>query len=162
MGWVTLSLRKMVLTQRVSQLEHRLTKLSQQQQTLANSSAYTERAIGLEKTEAYNSLIDNYSQGLNDVAGAFNQGSSAGVQELMQYQVQMQQSQLDYMYNKMVIDSVFTQKEQALQDKVNDKQTYLELEQEQVETQLEAARAELQQLDEAVSTDIEQSTISLV
>ena len=74
----------------------------------------------------------------------------------------MQQSQLDYMYNKMVIDSVFTQKEQALQDQVNNKQTYLELEQEQVETQLEAARAELEQLDEACSQDIQSSTISLV
>ena len=62
----------------------------------------------------------------------------------------------------MMIDSVFTAQEQALQDQVNDKQTYLELEQEQVETQLEAARAELEQLDEAVSQDIERSTISLV
>ena len=66
------------------------------------------------------------------------------------------------MYNKMMIDSVFTAQEQALQDQVNDKQTYLELEQEQVETQLEAARAELEQMDEAVSQDIERSTISLV
>ncbi|MDO5436589.1 MAG: hypothetical protein Q4F80_00115 [bacterium] len=150
------------MTQRVSQLEHRLTKLSQEQQTLANSSAYTERAIGLEKTEAYKTLTTNYSQGLNDVASAFNQGSNAGIQELAQYQVQLQQSQLDYMYNKMMIDSVFTAKEQALQDQVNQKQTYLELEQEQVETQLEAARAELEQLDEAVTQDIQSSTISLV
>ena len=82
--------------------------------------------------------------------------------EMMQYQVQLQQSQLDYMYNKMMIDSVFTAQEQALQDQVNDKQTYLELEQEQVETQLEAARAELEQMDEAISQDIERSTISLV
>lgn len=162
MGWVTLSLRKMVMTQRVSQLEQRLVKLSQEQQTLANSSAYEERAIGLEKQEAYKSLTTDYSNNLNNVASSFNNGSTAGVQALAQYQVQLQQSQLDYMYNKMMIDSVFTQKEQALQDRVNDKQTYLELEQEQVETQLEAARAELEQLDEAVSNDIQQSTISLV
>ena len=33
-----------------------------------------------------------------------------------QYTVELQQSQLDYMYNKMMIDSVFTAREQALQD----------------------------------------------
>lgn len=162
MGWVTLSLRKMVLTQRVSQLENRLLHLSQEQQTLANSSAYTERAIGLEKQEAYTSLMNNYSGSLNNISDFVSSGNASDPASLIQYQAQMQQSQLDYMYNKMVIDSVFTQKEQALQDQVNNKQTYLELEQEQVETQLEAARAELEQLDEACSQDIQSSTISLV
>ena len=162
MGWVTLSLRKMVLTQRVSQLENRLLHLSQEQQTLANSSAYTERAIGLEKQEAYTSLMNNYSGSLNNISDFVSSGTASDPASLIQYQAQMQQSQLDYMYNKMVIDSVFTQKEQALQDQVNNKQTYVELEQEQVETQLEAARAELEQLDEACSQDIQSSTISLV
>ena len=162
MGWVTLSLRKMVLTQRVSQLENRLLHLSQEQQTLANSSAYTERAIGLEKQDAYSSLINNYSGNLKNISDFVSTGDASDPATLIQYQVQLQQSQLDYMYNKMVIDSVFTQKEQSLQDQVNNKQTYLELEQEQVETQLEAARAELEQLDEACSQDIQSSTISLV
>ncbi len=162
MGWVTLSLRKMVLTQRVSQLENRLLHLSQEQQTLANSSAYTERAIGLEKQDAYSSLMNNYSGNLTNISDFVSTGDASDPATLIQYQVQLQQSQLDYMYNKMVIDSVFTQKEQSLQDQVNNKQTYLELEQEQVETQLEAARAELEQLDEACSQDIQSSTISLV
>lgn len=164
MGWVTLSLRKMVMTQRVSQLEHRLTKLSQAQQTLANSSSYEERAIGLDKQDAYRNLTAQYSDSLNNISTAIGDGSGnvTDIAALAQYQVQLQQSQLDYMYNKMLIDSVFTQKEQALQDQVNAKQTYLECEQEQVETQLQAARAELQQLDEACSQDIQNSVISLV
>lgn len=164
MGWVTLSLRKMVLTQRVSELEHRLTQLSQSQQTLANSSAYTERFIGLEKQQAYSSLTSEYSESLTNVSGIFSNSTTqaADPATLAQYMAEMQQSQIDYMYNKMVVDSVFTQREQALQDEVNEKQTYIQLEQEQVETQLEAARAELEALDEAISSDIKQSTISLV
>ncbi len=161
MGWVTLSLRKMVMTQKVSALEHRLTKLSQEQQSLANSSAYEERIIGINKEEAYNSLMNDYSDNISNIAQGFNNGD-ADVQDLYEYQVQLQQSNLDYIYNKMMIDSIFTQEEKILQDKVNQKQTYLSLEQEQMETQLEAARAELQQLDQAVSQDIKQSTISLV
>lgn len=162
MGWVTLSLRKMVLTQRVSALENRLLHLSQEEQSLANSSAYTERAIGLEKQEAYSSLMNNYSGNLNNISSFVSSGNASDPGTLIQYQAELQQQQLDYMYNKMVIDSVFTQKEQSLQDQVNVKQTYLELEQEQVETQLEAARSELEQLDEACSQDIKSSTISLV
>ncbi len=162
MGWVTLSLRKMVLTQRVSALENRLLHLSQEEQSLANSSAYTERAIGLEKQEAYSSLMNNYSGNLNNISSFVSSGNASDPATLIQYQAELQQQQLDYMYNKMVIDSVFTQKEQSLQDQVNVKQTYLELEQEQVETQLEAARSELEQLDEACSQDIKSSTISLV
>ena len=162
MGWVTLSLRKMVLTQRVSALENRLLHLSQEEQSLANSSAYTERAIGLEKKEAYSSLMNNYSGNLNNISSFVSSGNASDPATLIQYQAELQQQQLDYMYNKMVIDSVFTQKEQSLQDQVNVKQTYLELEQEQVETQLEAARSELEQLDEACSQDIKSSTISLV
>lgn len=161
MGWVTLSLRKMVMTQRVSQLEHRLTRLSQEQQSLANGSAYSERAIGIRKTEAYRNLELSYSQKTNQIASNFGNGNTNQIADLAQYQVQIQQSQLDYMYNKMVIDSVFTQEEQMLQDQVNAKQNYLETEQEQVETQLEAARAELEQLDKATSEDIKSSTISL-
>ena len=162
MGWVTLSLRKMVLTQRVSALENRLLHLSQEEQSLANSSAYTERAIGLEKQEAYSSLMNNYSGNLNNISSFVSSGNASDPATLIQYQAELQQQQLDYMYNKMMIDSVFTQKEQSLQDQVNVKQTYLELEQEQVETQLEAARSELEQLDEACSQDIKASTISLV
>ena len=160
MGWVTLSLRKMVLTQRVSELENRLTKLSQAQQTLANSSAYQERALGLRRQDAYKNLMSEYSGGLNNIQWGIA-GGNGNMSEMMQYQVQLQQSQLDYMYNKMMIDSVFTAQEQALQDQVNDKQTYLELEQEQVETQLEAARAELEQMDEAITHTMGWAALSL-
>ncbi len=161
MGWVTLSLRKMVMTQKVSRLEHRLVQLSQEQQSMHNSSSYAERVIGIDKTEAFKALQEKFTQDLNNITNPITQGGNQA-NALAQYQVQLQQSQLDYMYNKMMIESVFTAKEQALQDKINDKQTYLDLEQEQVETQLEAARAELEQLDDAVSKDIERSTISLV
>lgn len=161
MGWITLSLRKQVLTQRVSQLEHRLTKLSQEQQSLANSSSYAERVIGIEKKDAYSEIIQEHSDQLNTVFGNYSASSGASIGDLANYNVQLQEAELTYIYNQALVDSIFTQKEQALQDEVNTKQTYLELEQEQVETQLEAARAELEQLGEAISQDIKSSTISL-
>lgn len=162
MGWITLSLRKLVITQRVSELEHRLTKLSQEQQTLSNSSSYSERAIGVEKSEAYKSIIANYSNSINSISQNFRNGPVSDIGIAGQYYTDIQSAGLEYLYNKMNTDSIFTAKEQALQDEVNRKQTHLELEQEQIETQLEAARAEKEKLDEAISQDIKSSTISLV
>lgn len=49
-----------------------------------------------------------------------------------------------------------------MQETINQQETQLQLEQEQVETQLEAARAEYESLDEAVSQDIQSGAISLV
>ncbi len=161
MGWITLSLRKQVLTQRVSDLEHRLTKVSQEQQSLSNSSSYAERAIGLDKQDAYSSIIQNHSGNLNEILGHYNSSNTNDISSLANYYVEVQEANLGYMYNQMLVDSIFTQKEQALQDEVNNKQNYLQLEQEQLQTQLEAARAELEQLGEAISSDIKSSTISL-
>ncbi len=162
MGWITLSLRKLVLTQRVSELEHRLTKLSQEQQTLSNSSSYSERVIGVEKSEAYKNIIANYSNSINSISQNFQNGPVTDIGITGQYYTDIQSAGLEYLYNKMNTDSIFTAKEQALQDEVNQKQTQLDLEQEQIETQLEAARAEKEKLDEAISQDIKSSTISLV
>ena len=163
MGWMSLSLRKMVLTQRVSELEHRLTKLSQEEQTLANSSSYAERAIAVEKTQAYNTLNTDYTNKMNSMLSQFNTGQPVtDMSVLAQYNTDLQTAQLGYMYNKMNIDSIFTAKEEAMQDEINERQTQIDLEQEQLETQLEAARAEKEQLDKAISEDIKSSTISLV
>ena len=162
MGWITLSLRKLVLTQRVNELEHRLTKLSQEQQTLANSSSYAERIIGIDKSDQYRNLYSNYANSFNEIAQNYSNASATDVGLAGQYMTDIQTKQLEYLYNKMNIDSIFTAKEQMIQDEVNQKQTNLALEQEQIETQLEAARAEKEQLDKAISEDIKASTISLV
>lgn len=162
MGWITLSLRKLVLTQRVNELEHRLTRLSQEHQSLSNSSSYSTRVMGVQKSEAYKELLTNYSNNINAVASNFQNGAVTDIGMAAQYNTNIQQIQLDYMINKMNLDSIFTAKESALQDEVNEKENRLDLEQEQLETQLEAARAEKEALDQAISQDIKSSTISLV
>ena len=162
MGWITLSLRKLVLTQRVNELEHRLTKLSQEHQSLSNGSSYTERFMGVRKSEAYKELLTNYSNNMNTTAAKYQNGAVTDISMAAQYNVDIQQNQLDYMFQKMNLESIFTAEENALRDEVNQKENHLDLEQEQIETQLEAARAEKEQLDQAISQDIKSSTISLV
>lgn len=160
MGWAALSLRKMTLKQRINDLEQRLTTISQELQTMYDSSSYAEQAIGVEKSQALSSIMQTYSDNSSTISSQY-QGSS-DTASLSEYNTALQQEQLSYQYNQMILNSMFTAKEQAMQDTINQSETQLELEQEQIETQLEAARAEYQNLDDAVSSDIQDGAISLV
>lgn len=62
----------------------------------------------------------------------------------------------------MNMESIFQAEQDSMLQEVNQKQQQLELEQEQVEQQLAAARAEEEQLGEAVSQDIKNDAIKLV
>ncbi len=160
MGWAALSLRKMTLKQRINNLEQRLVTISQELQSQYDSSSYAEQAIGVEKSNALADLQSTYSSNVSTISSQYS--GSTDTDALAEYNTALQEEQLSYMYNQMIQNSVFTAKEQALQDTINQSETQLQLEQEQVETQLEAARAEYDSLDEACSQDIQSGAISLV
>lgn len=60
MGWAALSLRKMTLKQRINNLEQRLVNISQELQSMYDSSSYAQQALGVEKRmhfQIYNKFI---------------------------------------------------------------------------------------------------------
>ena len=160
MGWAALSLRKMTLKQRINNLEQRLVNISQELQSMYDSSSYAQQALGVEKSQALMNLQNTYSNNTATLGGQYS--GTTNTTDLAAYQTGLQQEQLSLMYNQMIQNSLFTAKEQAMQETINQQETQLQLEQEQVETQLEAARAEYESLDEAVSQDIQSVAISLV
>lgn len=160
MGWAALSLRKMTLKQRINNLEIRLTTVSQELQSMYDASSYAEQALGIEKTNALADLQSTYSSNVSTLAETYSDTSDTDA--LSEYNAALQQEQLSLTYNQMIQESLFTAKESALQETINEQETQLELEQEQLETQLEAARAEYDSLDDACSQDIQSGAISLV
>lgn len=160
MGWAALSLRKMTLKQRINTLEHRLTSISQELQSMYDSGAYAERAAAVEQSQQYANMQQQHADNMTNLATKYNGATSAA--DLAQYNTDIQNEALAYQYNQMITNSMFTTRSQAMQDTINQAETQLELEQEQVETQLEAARAEYQSLDQAVSQDIKDGAIKLV
>lgn len=160
MGWAALSLRKMTLKQRINNLEQRLVNISQELQSMYDSSSYAQQALGVEKTNALASLQQTYSNNTSTLAGTYQGATDTNA--LNQYNQALQQEQLSLMYNQMIQNSLFTAKETAMQDSINQAETQLQLEQEQVETQLEAARAEYESLDQACSQDIQSGAIKLI
>ena len=155
MGWAALSLRKMTLKQRINNLEQRLVNISQELQSMYDSSSYAQQALGVEKSNALASLQQTYSNNTSTIAGTY-QGAT-DTDALNQYNQALQQEQLSLMYNQMIQNSLFTAKESAMQDSINQAETQLQLEQEQVETQLEVVREEKEQWKEVIDDTIERT-----
>jgi len=162
MGWVTLSLRKMALKQRVSNLEYRLVQLSQEQQSLANKSSYAQRYYGMMQNQQLSQLNVDRQNYLKNARSSYSSGDSTDYQAQLDLQSALDEINLNYEFEKMNMESIFQAQQDSMLQEINTQQQQLELEQEQVETQLSAARAELESMSEAVSQDIKNGAIKLV
>ncbi len=160
MGWVTLSLRKMALKQRVSNLEYRLVQISQQQQTLANQSSYAQRYMGMMQNQSMMQLNVNRLNDLQQARADFSQDGS-NYESQLNLQSALDNINLSYQFGQMNMESVFQAQEDSMLQEINAQQQQLELEQEQIQTQLQAAQAELESLDSAISSDIKNGAIKL-
>lgn len=160
MGWVTISLRKMALKQRVQMLQYRDLQISQERQSIANQSQYTQRYLNAMKNQEYGAIQQSYMdnvQNLQQQSTNFDPTSK----EWTVYQNTLDQYALVQSRQQMALDSVFQGYEDSLMGDVNRRDQQLEAEQVQVETQLQAAQAELKNLDEAMQSSIEDSAIKL-
>lgn len=160
MGWVTLSLRKMALKQRVSNLEYRLVQISQQQQTLANQSSYAQRYAGMMQNQSMMQLNVDRLNYLKQARESFSENGS-DYQSQLNLQTTLNEIDLNYQFEQMNMESVFQAQEDSMLQEINAQQQRLELEQEQIQTQLAAAQAELESLDSAITSDIKNGAIKL-
>ncbi|MCX4275223.1 MAG: hypothetical protein OSJ27_05530 [Candidatus Gastranaerophilales bacterium] len=161
MGWVTLSLRKMTLKQRISNLEYRLVQISQEQQTLANQSSYAQRYLGMMQNQSTSQLNVDRLNYLKQARSNFS-GDSSDYQGQLNLQSALDEINLNYSFEKMNMESVFQAQQDSMLQEINTKQQQLELEQEQLQTQLSAARAEEEQMSQAMNQDIKNGAIKLV
>lgn len=161
MGWVTLSLRKMALKQRISNLEYRLIQLSQEQQSLANSSSYAQRQMSMVQNQNSAQLSADRLNLIKNARAGFD-GDNYTYNDQLDLQTALDEINLNYEFEKMNMESIFQAQQDSMLQQINTQQQQIELEQEQIETQLAAARAEEEQLSEAVSQDIKNGAIKLV
>lgn len=162
MGWVTLSLRKMALKQRISNLEYRSIQLSQEQQSLSNQSSYQQRYLGMKKNQDLMSLSQQRQNYLQQARGKYSNQDSLSTQDTLDLQSALDEINLNYQFAEMNAESVFQAEQDSMLQQINARQEQLELEQQQVEAQLKAARAEEESLSSAMDQDIKNDAIKLV
>ncbi len=152
MTWVTFSIRKLTLKSRVNQLNYRMMQISQQLQAQQRQGAYkvemlqTNKNAVLENLDSqYNAQIQNLS---NQAQNAKKDKDKTNINNQITELQQAQSAEKEYW------TSLFERQEKQLTEENQRKEAALEMQQEQIQTQAEAAKAEYDSVKEACSSHI--------
>lgn len=161
MGYAIFTARKLMLTNRINQINFRIMQLSQQQQTLAKSAGDMERNLSWAKN-LFGNIGNMFTQGLQSKMTAAAYGMAQGnngtpTDELQQflsggYQA-LQQSTMMF---SMVGQMMDMQSENQLRN-VKDMENQIELERKSLETQVKALTAERESVEKAEDNEIKNS-----
>ena len=181
MGWVTVSLRKMTLKNRINNLETDLIRISQQLQTTANNGAYEQQNDQLEYNYNLSIMNDDYMKRIDSIqrrtsgsstnpngvsagsySGSYAGSSSSSTIDNSVFALDMWRANAEYNQKRQNAESIFNAKNNARQAKVDAESNGLEAQKEQIEAQLKAARAEYESLGQAMDQDIKDGAIHLV
>ncbi len=160
MGWVTYSIRKKTLKARRQSLNYRLMQIQSELQSFQSLKSYQSEMLSTNKQQVLSNIDTKYNNIINDLSRqATNASSNSNVQnqinqQITEYQQQQKTEQQYY-------ESLFTRLEQQQTKEAERKENYLEMQQEDINTQLEAAKAEYDQYKEAISNSIDEGKIEL-
>ena len=150
MGYAIFTARKLMLTNRLSQLNFRIMQLSQQQQTLSQAAGDFQRAMSAQK--AYFNNLGN--QQMNIFMGMLQNGqlnaNGNNTTENNIFQQIQEQIQKTYMTN-----SYFDFMSQARMQNIKNIEDQIEQEMKTLETQQKAVSTELKSVEDAESKAIE-------
>ncbi len=159
MGYAIFTARKLMLTNRINQLNFRIMQLSQQQQTLAKAAGDKERQISWIKG-MFNTIGNAFSQRMNiQTQAAIYQaqqggGSMEDLQKLLSgsYAQQNIMGQM-FQFAGMMIDYQSSNDLRSVKDMENQ----IELERKNLETQVQALTAERDSVEKAEENQIKNS-----
>ena len=165
MAYGIFTARKLMLVNRINQMQYRLMQLSQQQMSLADSAAQHERAAASRKN-----LLSNFSNifqmGLeqkrqNQLKEYYQQAKSADVQISESVMMNMLQStdpmKDPRMYALTMLNQVEESRSGAILRQVKEMENEIQLQMKSLETQLAAAQAELKTVEDTERKNIENS-----
>ncbi len=170
MGYAIFTARKLMLTNRINQLNFRIMQLTQQQQTLANSAANHERAIANMRT-LFGNIGNIFQMGMTMQQNVAMQALSQQVQTnggqidtatLNQLMGNALNGGANFMNTgagialKLMQQSIEIQ-EQGKMRQVKDMENQIELQMKSLYTQVAAAQKELESIEKQEEKEIERS-----
>ena len=165
MTWATISTRQMVLKNRINCLETQLIRISQEIQSTYDESSYDQQFAQMDYGENLAQAQDVYQKEMDKIYNDHTKnadGSDASNNNTYDETKRYNDATRTYLNAKRNLDKKLEANNRVNQDRTDAKTRALEAQQEQIETQLEAARAEYDQLDKACSQDIQKGAIKLV
>ena len=165
MGYAIFTARKLMLTNRVNQLQMRIMQLSQQQQTLSDNAGRLERALAntrnlfsnignafqMSFTMQQQAMSASLMKSLQESGGDMN---SAGVQSALASMGSLLNGGANFMSTPMGIGlNMMNQSLNAINEskmrQIKEMENQIELERKSLETQLAAAQKELESVEKA-------------
>lgn len=151
MGYAIFTFRKLMLTNRVNNLNYRLMVLSQRKQTMSDHLATMQQQQGIQT--AYMGMM--FKSAMNQSIFGVMQGPNMAPEQ--RYFVMQQVQQEGMMKQQMANMFVQAQNEQQLQG-AHLTENAIDMEMKAIETQIKAAQKELESVEKAEDKQIEQST----
>jgi DNA repair exonuclease SbcCD ATPase subunit len=178
MGWVTLTLRKKELQKTHSDLQMQDLQISRTQRQMARQYDYEQTVVRNDSQDKMSDLRNNYKadtasiydsiktkrEELNalDPKAANYESEKARIQaEIEAYNEDLRKAEEEYQYENNELKALEESAIQMLEEEANDMEVMYENEKVQIEAQMQAVSAELQAVGEAVSQEIQNSTIKL-
>lgn len=173
MGYAIFTARKLMLTNRVNQLQARIMQLSQQQQTLSDNAGRLERAIANTRN-LFSNIGNAFQMGMTLQQQAMSRNFMEQVQasggDMKDPSVQAAWAQMGSLLNgganfmstpmgiglQMMNQSITTINEGKMRQ-IKEMENQIELERKSLETQLKAAQTELEKVEQAEDKNIERS-----
>ena len=162
MGYAIFAARKLMLTNRLSQIRFRILALSQQKMTLSQAAG--------DKQRAYSMLKNNFDQFGNQYVNIFGKQHSDALSQLNNKNLSEEQREFyqqilqnSFGTMKSITDSIFNQNQyidlQASYDlkNINNIENQIDLEMKTLETQEKAMTAELQEVEKKEDSEIKNS-----
>lgn len=168
MGYAIFTARKLMLTNRINQLNFRRIQLSQQQQTLAQASGDLQRYLAGTKN-MFNNLVQNFmnifQSNLNQQIQNIYQTPQGENNQLSQAQINQINLLQQSSYNQMqqIVGSIFMFNQgldlqtSTKLGQINQVETQIELEAKTIETQIKALTAERDAIEKEEDNQIKNS-----
>ena len=165
MGYAIFTARKLMLTNRINQMNFRLMQLTQQQQTLSDRAAQMERAIAANRS-LFTNMANMFQMGMQQMQNTTMY--QLGLQNMAQGGMGDMSSiggllgGFNIMNNPMTLTLNYIQQQQELVSEnnmrqVKEQETQIELQRKSIETQLAAAQKELEKIEDAEQKNIDRS-----
>lgn len=189
MSWVLISLRKKELKRTHADYVAEDLQISRQLRQEARRKSYDQTVMRNEQTQelselktSYNDTRDQVNSIMDEIKNAVNeQNKNIGTtdengnsitkinyddyyvngKKLSDYQSMLDEAKEEYLEEQNDIKSYWEDELQMLEEEANDTETVLEQDKVDAETQMEHVSQELSALDQALSTEIQNSTIKL-
>ncbi len=154
MGWITLSLRKLSLRAQISDLELQDITLSRQLRGVHRHLSYEKSIFNSDKKNELAEAKAAYDE-------IRNKRPSVDSDEYKEWSQQYADAKEEYESKKTDINDYYDNIMSQIEEDATDKETDIQEEQTTIEAELEAMRQELQVVSEQISSDIQESKVSL-